>query len=326
MAKFLQNRYLSDLDTEDVLMLAGPILLSSSLAFAYNQIAEMINESEGPIQPEAYTEVVNYGAKINEEKLSDIDLMFSELLVTDANASIGELLRYGAMLPDFKSSVQRFGTLLDNKTLIGANDNTLRQMNNEALLSLLKLDITRDTDENLVTSFDAINTTSIVNELTGRHIDVFDYVKSQGFDKTTLDQFAYANSGIQDSDLLDIETGLKDTLTGQEQTLGHVMINGCICQSTNNNADVLYFKDDTSKASLYKRAMTSIDTAVLQAESTYSLSQLPIEPDNRDVELAKRYLTKIYDAQGFNTDENEATAKHVVESYLNDNAQNIASL
>jgi hypothetical protein len=199
-------------------------------------------------------------------------------------------------------------------------------MNNEALLSLLKLDITRDIDENLVMSFDAINTTSIVNELTGRHIDVFDYVKREGFDKTTLDQFAYENSGIQDSALLDIETGLKDTLTGQEQTLGQVMINGCICQSTNNNADVLYFKNDTSKASLYKRAMTSIDTAVLQAESTYTLSQLPVEPDNRDTELAKRYLKKIYDAQGFNTDENEATAKYVVESYLNDNAQNIASL
>ena len=189
-------------------------------------------------------------------------------------------------------------------------------MNNEALLSLLKLDITRDIDENLVMSFDAINTTSIVNELTGRHIDVFDYVKREGFDKTTLDQFAYENSGIQDSALLDIETGLKDTLTGQEQTLGQVMINGCICQSTNNNADVLYFKNDTSKASLYKRAMTSIDTAVLQAESTYTLSQLPVEPDNRDTELAKRYLKKIYDAQGFNTDENEATAKYVVESYL----------
>lgn len=72
--------------------------------------------------------------------------------------------------------------------------------------------------------------------------------------------------------------------------------------------------------------MTSIDTAVLQAESTYTLSQLPVEPDNRDTELAKRYLKKIYDAQGFNTDENEATAKYVVESYLNDNAQNIASL
>ena len=326
MAKFLENLYLSNVDKQDLITFAGPIILTSSLALACNQIDKLVNETEGDIQPGAYTEVVNYGAKINKDKVTDIDSMFAELLDTDANAPIGELLRYGAMLPDFKSSVQRFGTLLDNKTLIGANDNTLRQMNNEALLSLLKLDITKDIDENLVMSYDAINTTSIVNELTGRHIDVFDYVKREGFDKTTLDQFAYENSGIQDSALLDIETGLKDTLTGQEQTLGQVMINGCICQSTNNNADVLYFKNDTSKASLYKRAMTSIDTAVLQAESTYSLSQFPVEPDNRDTELAKRYLKKIYDAQGFNSDDNEATAKYVVESYLNDNTQNIASL
>lgn len=289
---------------ENFIMSAAFIACVSSLTALTQYVAHNV---EPVIEASEYTEVVNYGSKYDIEKVNEIISTFESLLVGNENASIDEMLKYGAVTPGFTGTIQRFGSLLSKGELANPNPYTVGKFNNDALLALLELEVSRTPVE------DKLSLNDVVQELSKRNIDSFEYLR--GMDKEVVDRFSLTMTGISNSELLDIPTGLNDSLSGKEQSLGQIMIKGCLCESQNStNNTAYYFKHDVANAGVFKSQLKAVSTDEMRIKHTEMLKDIDLDPNGHDEALVKAYLTDIYQSQGFAGD-NDKVASRVIQDF-----------
>lgn len=116
-------------------------------------------------------------------------------------------------------------------------------ISNEGLLALLKLNVNEFNErtggpdkwdasliEDLSSTMFKFTVPKVLGELQRRDIDIANFMKEHAT-KEQFDALTFIQLGVHDSEYMSVDVDYKDAITGEDKTLGQVLLNGCLCKS-----------------------------------------------------------------------------------------------